>query len=160
MRPAITTILVPTDFSAASARALGYARDLAEICGASLQLLHVIEVPTIAAGYLDAYAAPPPGCLESLVRASQTRLDSLLSTEDKARFHAVLADRIGSPAHEILDYIDQHPEIDLVVMATEGRGAVARLMMGSVAGKVVRAARCPVLAIHAHDRAAERAVAA
>ena len=160
MRPAITTILVPTDFSAASARALAYARDLAALCGASLHLLHVIEVPAITVGYIDAYTAPPPDYLESLVRASHNRLAELLSSEDKERFHAVLADRMGSPAREILDYIDGHPEINLVVMATEGRGAVARLMIGSVAGKVVRAARCPVLAIHAHDRPAQSTAAA
>ena len=49
----------------------------------------------------------------------------------------------------ILDYLREQGDIDLVVMATHGRGGAARLMMGSVADKVVRAAPCPVLTIRA-----------
>ena len=49
------------------------------------------------------------------------------------------------------------PPIDLVVMATAGRGRVARFMMGSVTDRVLRAAPCPVLALHPHDRVEEQA---
>jgi nucleotide-binding universal stress UspA family protein len=63
--------------------------------------------------------------------------------------------RIGRPAAEILAYLAEHPGIDLVVMATAGRGRVARFMMGSVTDKVVRTAPCPVLTLHPHDHAEE-----
>lgn len=46
-----------------------------------------------------------------------------------------------------LNYLREQGDIDLVVMATHGHGGAARLMMGSVADKVVRAAPCPVLTI-------------
>lgn len=53
----------------------------------------------------------------------------------------------------ILAYLNEQRAIDLVVMATAGRGGVARLIMGSVADKIVRAAPCPVLTIHPQDDA-------
>jgi len=52
----------------------------------------------------------------------------------------------SSPAFAIVDYAREH-EIDLIVMGTHGRGALAHLMMGSVAERVVRLAPCPVLTI-------------
>ena len=50
-------------------------------------------------------------------------------------------------APEILDYVRSGGNIDLIVMATHGRGGVARLMMGSVAEQIVRGAPCPVLTL-------------
>ncbi len=47
--------------------------------------------------------------------------------------------------------------IDLIVMATHGRGGVARLMMGSVADKIVRGAPCPVLTLRQSDESAAHA---
>ena len=55
-------------------------------------------------------------------------------------------------ATEILDYVRNHGAIDLIVIATGGRGAVSRLMLGSVTDKIVRKAPCPVLTVHPHDR--------
>jgi nucleotide-binding universal stress UspA family protein len=51
-----------------------------------------------------------------------------------------------SPALTIVEYAQNH-EIDLIVMGTHGRGALAHLFMGSVAERVVRLARCPVLTV-------------
>jgi len=73
--------------------------------------------------------------------------------------------QLGVPSSEILDRLHEEPAIDLVVMATHGRGGVARLVMGSVADKIVRAAPCPVLTLREHplkgrDRQAAGAVVA
>ena len=149
----IKTILVPIDFSAPSTRALAYARELADVYGASLHLLHVIEDPFAGGVYMGMMAAPPEGYFEYLDAQSRTHLESLLTEEDKTRYRAVFATRMGHPATEILTYVGEHGAIDLIVMATAGRGAVARLVMGSVTDKVVRSAPCPVLTVHPHDRA-------
>jgi nucleotide-binding universal stress UspA family protein len=53
---------------------------------------------------------------------------------------------IGSPAHEITQYAREHG-IDLIVLSTNGETGLARLVMGSVAEKVVRLAPCPVLTV-------------
>jgi nucleotide-binding universal stress UspA family protein len=50
------------------------------------------------------------------------------------------------PHDEIIRYANDE-DIDLIVMGTHGRGGLARLLMGSVAEKVVRTARCPVLTV-------------
>jgi nucleotide-binding universal stress UspA family protein len=148
---AVHSVLVPTDFSSGSKGALAYAIQLADTFGASLHVLHVMEDPvTGAAGYLEMYA-PPDEYLEALERQVRAELESQLTPEQKTRHSAQLVLRMGAPANGILSYLAEHPEIDLVVMATAGRGGVARLVMGSVADTVVRAATCPVLTMHPHD---------
>jgi nucleotide-binding universal stress UspA family protein len=150
---AIKKILVPTDFSGASRHALDYARGLADTLGASLVILHAIENPYLPGGYMEFY--PPPGDLYEMVeRQGMQDLESLLSAEERERFHAMFVLRHGRAAHEILEYIREQNDIDLVVMATHGRGGVARLMMGSVTDRVVRTAPCPVITVRAPQDAA------
>jgi nucleotide-binding universal stress UspA family protein len=78
-------------------------------------------------------------------------LEAVLSAENRQRYNAQLVLLSGPVAPVILDYLRAHAGIDLVVMATHGRGGVARLMMGSVADKIVRTAPCPVVTIRASD---------
>ena len=151
MQP-IKTILVPTDFSAPAERALAYARSLADAYGASLHLLHVIEDPFAAGLHMGMVGAPPEGYFEHLDQQSHARLGALLTPDEKKTYSAVIATRMGYAATEILDYVRDHGAIDLIVIATAGRGAVSRLMMGSVTDKIVRTAPCPVLTVHPHDR--------
>jgi len=158
----ITTILVPTDFSSSSGEALDYARGLAAAVGASLHLIHVIENPFVYGMYSDVYIALPPDYLDGLDRAAQTRLEAQLTSEEKDRFRAEFITRIGIPAREILEYLSAHPEVGLVVMASAGRGGVARLLIGSVADKIVRGAPCPVMTVHPqhHGEGRESTIAA
>ena len=106
--------------------------------------------------------APPPEYFEALERDARRQLEGLLTAEEKDRYHATLVHRTGPAAQEILDYLQAQGDIDLVVMATHGRGGVARLMMGSVADKIVRAAPCAVLTMRTAEepRRAEARVAA
>jgi len=150
----ITAILVPTDFSEPSRHALRYATRLAEAFGASLHVLHVLETAYLAAAYTEIYP-PPQEYFTEMERAARTQLDNSLTADEKTRFRAALELRTGSPAPEIFACLQEHPDIDLVVMATHGRGGVTRLMMGSVADKIVRAAPCPVLTLRAPDQRAE-----
>lgn len=149
----VKIILVPTDFSPASKRALRYACQLAAAFGASLHIIHVLENPFAQAAFGEMYVAPPGDFLEELDRRARAELEAQLSAEENAKYSAVFILRAGAPAHEILEYLNEQGAIDLVVMATAGRGGVARLMMGSVADKVVRAAPCPVLTLHPDNRA-------
>lgn len=151
----VKIILVPTDFSPASKRALRYACKLADALGASLHIIHVLENPFTHGAFGGMYAPPPGDLLEELDRRTRAELESQLSAEDKAKYSAVFLLRAGAPAHEILESLNEQGAIDLVVMATAGRGGVARLMMGSVADKIVRAAPCPVLTLHPDTRADE-----
>lgn len=150
----IRNILVPTDFSEGSRAALDCARELASALGASLHVMHVVESPFALGTYMEIYAPPPADYFTAMEESSRRQLEALLTEEEKVKFRAVLTTVIGLPAQEILARLDAEPAIDLVVMATHGRGGVARFMMGSVADHVVRAARCPVLTLKEHRHGA------
>ena len=151
---AIKKILVPTDFSEASKAALKYACELADVTNGSLCILHAVEKPYPVGGYPDYYSLPQE-YFEQLERSARRELEAfleaVLTPEEGKKYGAQLVLRSGVAAQEILLYLEEHDDIGLVVMATHGRGGVARLMMGSVADKIVRAARCPVLTIRVPD---------
>jgi nucleotide-binding universal stress UspA family protein len=150
----IKKILVPTDFSEASKESLRYACELADALDASLHIIHVNQNPYVSGGLLEVHVLPPD-FFEEIDRATSRDLEALLTAEEKTKYRAVLLRRTGAAAYEILDYLREQADFDLVVMATHGRGGAARLMMGSVADKIVRAAPCPVLTIRAAGDARE-----
>ena len=139
-------ILVPTDFSEASRAALENACRLADIFDASLCILHTVENPYPMVGHSE-FGSLPQHVFDSMESRAHTQLAEVLTPEQTERYRATLVLCHGAAAEEILRYVREHGDIGLIVMATHGRGGVARLMMGSVAEKVVRAAPCPVLTI-------------
>lgn len=146
----VNHILVPTDFSEGSREAVRYAHDLAVRLGATLHVLHVVENPFAPGAFMEMYALPAPDYFRDLEEQAEARLEASLSAEDKQLVPVVLTTRTGVPATEILLRAEEEPLIDLIVMSTHGRGGVARLVMGSVADKVLRAAPCPVLTMREH----------
>ncbi len=139
----VSHILVATDFEAASDSALAYGRALAGCFGARLHLLHVMENY-----FLQPVVADPRG-LEA--RARQ-QLDERLTDDDRLTLRATAALEVSdSPAAAIAEYAGA-ANIDLIVMGTHGRRLMDRLLMGSVAERVVRTAPCPVLTVHLPER--------
>lgn len=122
--PSVREVLVPTDFSDEAEGALRAAVEYARRFGARLHVLHVLSATDVEVTRLLADAAALAG-------------PDLPVTVSSAR---------GDPAHEILRYAWQHA-IDLIVMGTHGRSGVSRLLLGSVADRVLRGAACPVLAV-------------
>jgi nucleotide-binding universal stress UspA family protein len=140
-------ILVATDFGPASESALRYAQALARSFGAELHVLHVVE--DILARAMDGYgyAAISPEVQKDIERAGRNQTEALVGDEDCRQLHAIAATvTSNSPADEIVEYAQKHA-IDLIVMGTHGRGAIAHLFMGNVAERVVRIAPCPVLTV-------------
>ena len=83
---------------------------------------------------------------------SKTRALNSMSACSRAREGKARArDTSKSPARAIVDYANSE-RIDLIVVGTEGRGGVSRLVLGSVAERVVRTAPCPVLTVHHPER--------
>lgn len=146
----LNKILVPTDFSDASAAAMKYACQLAEALHADLTVLHALEPPFPLGTGPDFYS-PPAEYFAQREREARNHLESVLTPEQRERYHAELVLRHGNPAQEIMQYLHEHAAVHLVVMATHGRGGVARLMVGSVADKIVRTAPCPVLTLRVPD---------
>ena len=148
----IRNILVPTDFSAASQEAVRYAYELAVRLDATLHLLHVLENPFAPGAFMEMYSPPPAEYFTDLEQQAEMKLKTVLTEDQQRQVRAVLTTRLGVPSSEILDRLQEEPQIDLVVMATHGRGGVARLVMGSVADRVLRTAPCPVLTMREHPQ--------
>ena len=146
-------ILCPTDLSDASVRALTYAAAFARWYGAQLTVLHAVPTfdPIVVAPgtFYDPVQMVVPRSREEIReemrritnRAGMESLDVILSAQD------------GDPARNIIDHALE-TAADLVVMGTHGRGGFERLLIGSVAEKVVRKAPCPVLLVPPHLTAA------
>jgi nucleotide-binding universal stress UspA family protein len=138
-------LLVAMDFEAPSRRALEMALELALVFRASLTLLHVYEIPTLAYGPIAHEALLAARC-----ESARAVLDEVLF-EARRRLpeaHALL--RSGVAWREILATIEDRGA-DLVVMGTHGRSGLSRALLGSVAEKIVRTSPVPVLTVHATD---------
>jgi nucleotide-binding universal stress UspA family protein len=141
-------IAVATDFSESSEQALEYALLIAEKFGSELTLVHSWEVPdySYAAGlYL------PVDVIAPIERAAVARLEEATSTL-KVRFPTAKSMlRAGVPWEELLAAATEL-NADLIVMGTHGRRGLERALLGSVAEKVVRMSRIPVLTVHGRDK--------
>jgi nucleotide-binding universal stress UspA family protein len=148
----LKTILVPTDFSDASLAALDYAKGLAAEFGASIHVVHVMEDLLAHAWSAEVYVASMPNLRDEIEKEARDRLATVLSAEEMRQFDVQAAVVAGNPFLEIIRYA-RAQEIDLIVIGTHGRGAIAHMLLGSVAEKVVRKAPCPVLTVRSaqHD---------
>ena len=147
---ALKRILVATDFGEPSDAALAYGRELARAFGATLHVLHVADDVYVRLGG-DAYVAVLPDLQKDVEDAARQKLDELLVDNDPnpvAIKKAVVTS--SATALCIVDYAREN-NIDLIIVGTHGRGAVAHLLVGSVAERVVRTASCPVLAVRQHE---------
>lgn len=140
----IRRILCPTDFSDFSRRALEHAVALARWYEADVTLLHVVP-------FVPSTATFPPG-VSPLTFEPITHdriLEELKRFAEPVAAAGVRSDvvlRDGNATGEILDLAKTLPA-DLVVLGTHGRGGFERLVLGSVAEKVLRKACCPVLTV-------------
>jgi len=143
---ALKDILVATDFGEPADAALSYGRELARTYGATLHVLHIVDDVYLRLGG-DAYVAVLPELQRDAELAAQARLNALLVDDDPQPLPVKkVTATSAAPATAIVDYAKSNG-IDLIVVGTHGRRAVAHLLMGSVAERVVRTAPCPVLTV-------------
>jgi universal stress protein A len=140
-------ILVPTDFSKFSDNALKQAYDIAKQYKAKVYLLHVIEVvQTCAIDYcLDDQTVKALD--EKSIKFSENMLQKQIKKVSQSKDVEVVSDvKKGTPYEEILKE-QQSKKIDLIVIASHGKTGLLSHLMGSVAEKVARGAKCPVMLI-------------
>jgi nucleotide-binding universal stress UspA family protein len=136
-------ILVPTDFSECSRAGFDYALQLARDFKAELRLVHVINPHVYPFG--DEYAALDAARLmRGAAYAAEKQMRSMAARAN-VRYSAEVGR--GSPAIEICNAANE--DVDLIVTSTHGRTGLGHVLIGSVAERVVRYARCPVLVIPA-----------
>lgn len=145
-------ILAATDFSPASEPALKEAERIARECGGRLTIVHAYQVPALAAVPEAPIGAYPPGVYEDFARAVRSNAEKRLEAAvDHARAGGIDAHgtlREGLPDEEILDAAEKE-QAGLIVLGTHGRRGPSRILLGSVAARVVSRAARPVLTVRA-----------
>jgi nucleotide-binding universal stress UspA family protein len=149
---ALKNILVATDFGEAADAALDYGRDFARTFGASLRVLHVVDNVLMRVGGAEAFLGVYPDVQRDVDEAARRQLDQRISDEDRRVLGAKPVTITSNAAAAAIAGYAADEKIDLIIMGTHGRGAMAHLLLGSVAEKVVRMAPCPVLTVRQPER--------
>jgi nucleotide-binding universal stress UspA family protein len=138
-------ILVPTDFTDTSERALDWAFALAARLGSSITVMHSYEIPIV--GFPDGALVATADIATRMAEASRAGLDRTVAkrTSGTIAVDGVLREGVAwEEINKVADAIDA----DVIVIGTHGRKGLARALLGSVAENVVRTATRPVLTIH------------
>jgi len=148
-------LLVPTDFSAHADAALSHAVSLADRFNAALHLLHVVNDPG-AGWYGLGDAEVQIDRLREMAEAkARDRLQGMAEDSSAVEVRTAVAQRLNlDVAHVIQEYVAGHT-IDLVVMGTHGRQGLERLVLGSVANRLIRRSGCPVLTVREREAGGE-----
>jgi nucleotide-binding universal stress UspA family protein len=142
----IRRIVYASDFSKASGPAFTKAIDLAKAYRAELLVLHVLSIvpPFVGEGYVA------PRIWEEIEAgaraAAQTQLDGLVAKARKAGLRAKGLVVLGSPYEDIVRAA-RRQRADLLVIGTHGRTGLTKVLLGSVAERVVRMSTCPVMTV-------------
>lgn len=143
--PAFESILVPTDGSDDAWAALHHATDLANATGASLHLVHAIDLGGVTGDPGSGYF------LDRLEEVGQDMLDRAASHATDAGISDVQTTLLrGSPQRVIREYAADKG-LDAIVMGTHGRTGVQRWFLGSVTERVVRRSEVPVVSVSSRD---------
>lgn len=142
MSAPFSNILVAVDFSPTSRRAVELARDLVKAAGpAHLILAHAhfvpLEIEALAVRGVERVFA-------DIEKQAKAQLDEIVAelTADGVSAEAVALEGI---AEDVLLKLAEDRHADLIVMGTHGRTGLGHALLGSIAERVVRGARCPVL---------------
>jgi nucleotide-binding universal stress UspA family protein len=134
-------ILVPTDGSPSMQSVVDHAMALAAVHDAELHGLYVVDTGSFATLPVE---TGWEGVTEMLTEEGEMALSDFEEMVGGEPVETAVRD--GNPSREIVEYIDEHG-CDSVVMGTHGRAGIDRLLLGSVAERVVRASPVPVVTV-------------
>ena len=143
---AIRRILHATDFSKASARALNEAIRLAKQNRAELLIVHVIEPTPYVADEGFSGAEIYTKLEDTAKREAEASMSKLIGRLKKSGVKARGLLLKGSAPDQIVK-ASKSKKVDMIVIGTHGRTGLSKLFMGSVAGKVISLATCPVVTV-------------
>jgi nucleotide-binding universal stress UspA family protein len=150
---AIKTILLPTDGSDCSAKAMAYALSFATQYGGRVVALHVIDRRWEEQTRL-VFAEVGQDLTEKVRKGYEEEagriLQEVTGAADKVGVAVDCKVLTGIPFEEIVCAARELPA-DIIIMGTHGRAGMSHLLLGSVAEKVVRRASCPVLTVRLED---------
>lgn len=145
---AMRRVLHPSDFSPASRPAFRRAVALAKALRGRLLIAHVLPPPPLVGeGYMT------PATIEAMLRgprdAAQRQLRALVRRGRAAGVPVSSLLLEAGVTHEQIVRAARRQHADVIVMGTHGRTGLTRLMLGSIAARVIATAPCPVLTVRA-----------
>ncbi|MDY6817795.1 MAG: universal stress protein [Halobacteriales archaeon] len=144
-------ILVPTDGSSGMRPVIDHAVELAVAHGATIRGVFVVNSASYASLPME---TSWEGVNEMLEEDGIAALDTVEEIAAEAGVSVETTLLEGSPSKEIVRYAERE-ECDLIVMGTHGRGGIDRLLLGSVAERVVRGSTVPVLTVRVGEPSEE-----
>jgi nucleotide-binding universal stress UspA family protein len=136
-------IVIATDGSENSLRAISYGIKLAKLSGGMVYALHVMDIPSVS----QSWTAGRETMYETLKKDGQKAILKVKECGEASGVEVKETLLEGHPSNEIIDFAEKN-NIDLIVMGTLGKTGLDRFLMGSVAEKVVRTSKVPVLVVH------------
>ena len=140
----IQQIIVPVDFHQHTDELVDFALNIASKLEAKLTFLHVVEHIAEIAGYSDVYPASFTEIDEEIFGIAQKKMSALV---EKSKGGCPGCDGVvlrGDVADCIVEYV-QEKESGLIVMGTHGAKGIEKILLGSVAERVLKRASCPIL---------------
>ncbi len=140
-------IVIATDGSENSLKAISYGIKLAKLSGATIYALHVVDTSSLS----QSWTAGRETMHEVLKKDGQK---ATLKVKEYAEATGVEVKEVlleGHPSKEIIDFAEKN-NIDMIVMGTLGKTGFDRFLMGSVAEKVVRNSKVPVLVVRGEEQ--------
>jgi nucleotide-binding universal stress UspA family protein len=141
----LSNVVVGIDGSEQSCHAAEVSADLARRNNATIHFVTIVRPPE---GWWGIVGSPPtPSALsKSLTDAQREILDSVVAEVDLTDLEVIQVEDVGDPARMLLEYA-RRVDADLMVVGRRGAGLIERIMLGSVANRVVHDAECPVLLV-------------
>lgn len=137
-------ILIATDGSEPNKRSVSYGIELAKLSGAKVNVVYVVDTAAFASIPMDAGWE----MMYELLQKEGVEVTQQIVDDAKALGIEIESSLLeGHPSHEIIEFA-QNNDSDVIVMGTLGKGGLDRFLLGSVAEKVTRNSKIPVLVVH------------
>jgi nucleotide-binding universal stress UspA family protein len=136
-------IVIATDGSENSDRAVSYGIEIAKMSGATLHALYVVDTSSFSSIPMD---AGWEAMYEILKNEGKKAVSYVKEAGEAAGVEVKEILEEGHPSNEIIDFAENN-SVDLIVMGTHGKSGIDRFLLGSVAEKVVRNSKIPVMVV-------------
>jgi nucleotide-binding universal stress UspA family protein len=155
LMPSVQRILVPVDFSDASKKLVDLAAELAQKLHARITLMHVVDIEFYP--YYGLTEDPVRLIERNMIDVSMNKLNEMVESLRDRGVKANWETDTGHTVRVINEYAERN-EIDLILVGTHGRSGFDRLMLGSIAEKILRSAFCPVMIMNTSKVESEKEV--
>ncbi len=141
----IKKIIVPVDFHQHTEKLIHFALDVANKLEATPIILHVVDTLPLVASYGDAAPEALVQMEQELLVRAKGKMDDLVNKSKIVCSDCTGKVLAGDIVESIISFADAEESIGLIVIGTHGARGIEKILLGSVAERVLKRAHCPVL---------------